>query len=181
MRFEHIHATRIKAHRSNLQATIQGDLQEWVGNAVVDELATEAAAMGAPSKETFTARELDVSNRVAFYRFVSKLLRLWVPTNPTPHRAKTPKALKIRVPHDLERLPFLYKWGCGKWFEDFQNPSNQRQGAVNILPACLASCTMPESAIVELVRTALTHAFRAEALSTFCRLAWQVVQCQTPL
>ena len=62
MRFEHIHATRIKAHRSNLQATIQGDLQEWVGNAVVDELATEAAAMGAPSKETFTARELDVSN-----------------------------------------------------------------------------------------------------------------------
>ena len=127
MRFEHIHATRIKAHRSNLQATIQGDLQEWVGNAVVDELATEAAAMGAPSKETFTARELDVSNRVAFYRFVAKLLRLWVPTNPTPHRAKTPKALKIRVPHDLERLPFLYKWGCGKWFEDFQNPSNQRQ------------------------------------------------------
>ena len=103
--------------------------------------------MGAASKETVTARELDVSNRVAFYHFVAKLLRLWVPTNPTPHRAKTPKALKIRVLHDLEWLPFLHKWGCGKCLRIFKTRATSAK----------STCSGLSQSAVKSVKAAQSH------------------------
>ena len=76
--------------------------------------------MDAPSQEVGTARELDVANLVALYHFVAKMLRLWVPTNPVPHRAKVPKTPKIAVQHALDWLPFLHKWGCGQCLRIFR-------------------------------------------------------------
>jgi hypothetical protein len=120
VRFHNITAHKTKAHRSKKQATLQGDLQEWIGNDVVDDLAKEAAAMGAPSKEVVSSRELDVANRVAFYHFAAKLLKLWVPNLPLPHRAKSARPAKTVAAHHLEWLPFLHKWGCGQCLRKFK-------------------------------------------------------------
>ena len=103
--------------------------------------------MGAPSKETVTARELDVSNRVAFYHFVAKLLRLWVPTNPMPHRAKTPKAPSIHEAHELEWLPFLHKWGCGKCLRVFKTRATSAK----------TSCSGLSPSAVRSVKAAQSH------------------------
>ena len=112
VRFEHIHAHKTKAHRSKQQAVLSGDLEEWTGNAVVDDLAKEAAAMGGPSSETIASRDVDVSNRVAYYHYVAKLLKMWAPAHPVPHKAKAAKAIKAIQLHVLEWLPFVHTWGC---------------------------------------------------------------------
>ena len=122
VRFGHLSAKKTKAHRSKQQAIANGDLDEWVGNLIVDELAKEAAAVGAPSPDVIRARASAVTTRVAFYHYASKLLQLWLPNSPAPHRAKAIKeAPAVRLGHDLEWLPFLHKWGCRQCLKVFRN------------------------------------------------------------
>jgi hypothetical protein len=127
IRFNNITAHKTKAHRSKKQATLQGDLQEWIGNDVVDDLAKEAAAMGAPSKDVVRSREADVANRVAFYHFAAKTAQFVgaEPARATQGQNRTAGKHKGCTP--LGMAPIPSQMGVWAMPEKIQNQSNQCQ------------------------------------------------------
>jgi len=109
---------KTKAHRTKEEAEAQGDLEAFMGNAMVDCLCRDKAKARLPEQERIDSFRAQQALGAQLYRFVAKMLTLWEPLH---HKAllataeayaNRPKAPSRHKPHQYHYVQHRRAWVC---------------------------------------------------------------------